>query len=42
MNKTVLSRAPRLLLEALSVVFAVLVALAVDEWNEERERREQA
>jgi hypothetical protein len=42
MNNSFLSRIPRLLLEALSVVFAVLVALAVDEWNEERELREQA
>lgn len=33
---------PRLLLEVVSVVFAVLVALAVDEWNEEREIRERA
>ena len=30
-------KAPELLLEAFFVVFAVVVALAVDEWNEDRE-----
>lgn len=36
------SRGPELALEATFIVFAVLVALAVDEWNEGREYREQA
>lgn len=36
------ARGPELFLEALFVVFAVLVALAVDEWNESRELRSQA
>jgi hypothetical protein len=36
------ARGPELVLEALFVVFAVLVALAVDEWNEGRELRAQA
>ena len=35
-------KAPELALEAISVVFAVLVALAVDEWREERQYRELA
>jgi hypothetical protein len=42
MHRSFLGRLPRLFLDALSVVFAVLVALAVDEWNEERGLREQA
>jgi len=32
----------RLALEMLSIIIGVLVALAVDEWNEEREYRQQA
>ncbi len=36
------ARGPELVLEALFVVLAVLVALAVDEWNEGRELRAQA
>jgi hypothetical protein len=42
MRNTMLQKLPRVLLEVASVVFAVLVALAVDEWNEDRELREQA
>ena len=41
--RTVLqARGPELILEAALIVFAVLVALAVDEWNEGREFRELA
>lgn len=36
------ARGLELILEAIFIVFAVLVALAVDEWNEGREFREQA
>jgi len=36
------AKAPELLLEAFFVVFAVLVALGVDEWNESRDLREKA
>ena len=35
-------RGPELLLEAFFIVFAVLVALAVEEWNDGRELRAQA
>jgi hypothetical protein len=35
-------KVPQLALEAASVVFAVLVALAVDEWREDRQNRELA
>jgi hypothetical protein len=41
-DRTFLGHTPKLLLNAFSVVFAVLVALAVDEWNEDRELKEQA
>lgn len=34
-------KAPELLLEAVLIIFAVLVALAVDEWNDGRELRTQ-
>lgn len=33
---------PRMLVESLLIVFSVLVALAVDEWRDERQRRDRA
>jgi len=39
---TIRQKLPGLLVEALSVVFAVLVALAVDEWRDDRENLELA
>lgn len=40
--ETLRRKAPELALEALSVVFAVLVALGVDEWRENRQNQERA
>lgn len=42
MRTTLKEKAPELLVEALSVVFAVLAALAVDEWREDRQNAELA
>lgn len=42
MLKTLRAKAPELVLEAVSVVLAVLVALGVDEWRESKDRMEMA
>ncbi len=41
-TRSLLARLPELALEALMVVFAVLVALAVEEWRDERQMHEFA
>ena len=42
MARTLRQRAARILVEVVSVVFAVLVALAVDEWRQDRQVRHDA
>jgi len=41
-GRSLLTKLPELALEAVMVVFAVLVALGVEEWSDERQMREFA